>query len=110
MTMYRVVLLLLTVLTTAVPPSATSSALGDTGARTLLLQECPELKSLERAVENEVAVDRGQQSGGLSPHALLSTLGIGLLSLLCFMPAALLMELIARRRGRLRQERNTCCV
>jgi len=108
--MWRIVLLILAVLATGFASGAEMTGVEGASAALVTTRNCPELRPLQRQVEQAPVTETTQQRAGLSPLALLSTLGIGLLSILCFVPAALLIEFIGHRGGHPQQERTTCSV
>ena len=90
---------------------ADGSVVGPINAGLIQIQGCLELQAAQCA-STEITqlghVNRGM--GGLSVQALVSTLGIGLLSLVCFVPTALLAEMWMRRnnkRGKSDSQRRT---
>lgn len=97
--MWRIVILVPVLLVAGVFARADVNTSATASAALVQIQDCLDLKLDQQASMPAITDHRGQGANGLSLRGLASTLGIGLLTIICFVPAALLAEMLTRRDG-----------
>ena len=98
--MYRFILLLSLIVVIAVWVKAEGEPVRSVNAALVQVDDCLDLRIPREPVSLTPVGGQGAAAGGLSVRGIGATLGIGLLTIMFFVPAALLSELLMRRGGR----------